>query len=103
MTGIVRGGLTSGSVGDADGADAVGAHAHEIVTSRTSAPSARQAVGPRTTIDLYQRECSLHTAQRAGLTRTVPFAFTCREVQRNLLVGVIVIVLIERARMRPGG
>jgi hypothetical protein len=24
-------------------------------------------------------------------------------MQRNLLIGVIVIVLIERARMRPGG
>jgi len=24
-------------------------------------------------------------------------------MQRNLLIGVIVVVLIERARMRPGG
>jgi hypothetical protein len=29
--------------------------------------------------------------------------FTEREVQRNLLIGIVIVVLIERARMRPGG
>jgi len=25
------------------------------------------------------------------------------QMQRNLLVGIVIVVLIERARMRPGG
>jgi hypothetical protein len=29
--------------------------------------------------------------------------FTDCEVQRNLLITVVLVVLIERARMRPGG
>jgi hypothetical protein len=29
--------------------------------------------------------------------------FTEQEVQRNLLIGIVIVVLIERARMRPGG
>jgi hypothetical protein len=29
--------------------------------------------------------------------------FTEHEVQRNLLISVVLVVLIERARMRPGG
>ena len=37
------------------------------------------------------------------LTRPHAVAFTDHEVQRNLLIGIVIVVLIERARMRPGG
>jgi len=37
------------------------------------------------------------------LTRTHALAFTDLHMQRNLLVGIVIVVLIERARMRPGG
>src|SRR5207247_6665993 len=37
------------------------------------------------------------------LTGTAYSRFTDRSMQRSLLIGVIVVVLIERARMRPGG
>jgi hypothetical protein len=37
------------------------------------------------------------------LTRPRAVAFTDCEVQRSLLISVVLVVLIERARMRPGG
>jgi hypothetical protein len=30
-------------------------------------------------------------------------AFTDLHMRRNLLIGIVIVVLIERARMRPGG
>ena len=37
------------------------------------------------------------------LTRMGAVAFTDSAVQHNLLIGIVIVVLIERARMRPGG
>jgi hypothetical protein len=47
----------------------------------------------------------VHPAHSTFLTLTRPraVAFTDSEVQRNLLIGIVIVVLIERARMRPGG
>jgi len=47
----------------------------------------------------------VQAAHSTVLTLTPPHnvAFTCRAVQRNLLIGIVIVVLIERARMRPGG
>jgi hypothetical protein len=47
----------------------------------------------------------VHPAHSTPLTLTRPqaVAFTEHEVQRNLLIGIVIVVLIERARMRPGG
>jgi hypothetical protein len=42
-------------------------------------------------------------SHRYDLTRPYLVAFTDHEVQRNLLIGIVIVVLIERARMRPGG
>jgi hypothetical protein len=47
----------------------------------------------------------VHLAHPTALTLTRPHAvaFTDFSMQRNLLVGIVIVVLIERARMRPGG
>jgi len=37
------------------------------------------------------------------LTRLVANPFTTRVMRRDLLIGIVIVVLIERARMRPGG
>jgi len=37
------------------------------------------------------------------LTRLVSNPFTRRAMRRDLLIGIVIVVLIERARMRPGG
>ena len=50
-------------------------------------------------------DLSVHPAHSTTLTltRRHAVAFTEHEVQRNLLIGIVIVVLIERARMRPGG
>src|SRR4029079_9944028 len=42
-------------------------------------------------------------SHQIDLTPPRAVAFTDPAVQRNLLIGIVIVVLIERARMRPGG
>jgi hypothetical protein len=49
---------------------------------------------------LGRAACTFHPSD---VDTTLVVAFTDHEVQRNLLIGVVIVVLIERARMRPGG
>jgi len=42
-------------------------------------------------------------SHRTDLTRLVSNPFTRRAMRRDLLIGIVIVVLIERARMRPGG
>jgi hypothetical protein len=37
------------------------------------------------------------------LTRIAPSRSLTIHMKRNLLIGIVIVVLIERARMRPGG
>src|SRR5207302_10958529 len=52
-------------------------------------------------------ECSgtVHHAHshRTDLTRALSSVFTDGVMRRDLLIGIVIVVLIERARMRPGG
>jgi len=42
-------------------------------------------------------------SHRTDLTRWVSNPFTRPVMRRDLLIGIVLVVLIERARMRPGG
>src|SRR6266516_749091 len=42
-------------------------------------------------------------SHRTDLTRALSSVFTGRVMRRDLLIGIVIVVLIERARMRPGG
>ena len=42
-------------------------------------------------------------SHRTDLTRLAADPFTTRVMRRDLLIGIVIVVLIERARMRPGG
>src|SRR2546428_3828033 len=42
-------------------------------------------------------------SHRTDLTRLAADPFTTGVMRRDLLIGIVIVVLIERARMRPGG
>ena len=74
--------------------------AYFVLTPRAQTPSATLRGEP-----LHMSVLGVHPAHSTPLTLTRPHgvAFTDCEVQRNLLIGIVIVVLIERARMRPGG
>src|SRR5438552_2426022 len=60
----------------------------------------RTGVGPRNACRGTVQPAHSH---RSDLTRPLPNTFTEREMRCDLLIGIVIVVLIERARMRPGG